>query len=134
MSWRLKHVMLPEQQVDWLMTHGQALTQQAVLQKKVQRKRESASSLGALGSEAMQWVHEVLRGLEDKRTADVCRLVDVQVTALATRSDVDAFAQGKRSKGSGTKKCCRKTGGNKSHWARYCRGPTRRCCRERNDR
>ena len=65
-------------------------------------------------------------GLEEERTADVRRLVDALQTALETRRDVDAFAKGKHSKGSGSKGAdlC-KNSRKKGHLARDCRRPGR---------
>ena len=75
-------------------------------------------------SAKMHRIQEASRGLEDKRTADVWRLVDVQERALATERDGDSFVKGTRSKGLGHKgagvcKNCGQTG----RWARCCRKP-----------
>ena len=90
-------------QVASLASHVKALTQQAV-------------SAVCQQEELLQ--QETLRGLEDKRTADTWRLIDLQERPLSVRSDVDPFVKGKRSKESGPKGTDEwMHHGKKGHWA-----------------
>ena len=84
-------------------------------QEAVQREHDVVSSLAALSSADMQRIQEVLRGLEDQRTADVWRFVDVQQIALAPTRDVDAFVKGQRSKGFGKGADACKNCGKRGH-------------------
>ena len=94
------------------------------------------SYVKALEKHAVIHEEQVDSLIEGKRTADAWRSVHLQrrPLALAVRSDVGAFAKGKRSKGSGKGTDVCKHCGKKGHWARDCRGRTRRRSRDRNER